>query len=70
MGAPDDLKRPVMLSDQQAREFSRRYEREREVALETLLDAVCLAIKQVTGVDPGDRLRERLRDAIRYEAIL
>jgi hypothetical protein len=59
-----------MLSAEQAKRLSRQYDREREQALETLLDAICMTIKQVTGVEPGDRLREKLHDAIRFDGIL
>jgi hypothetical protein len=59
-----------MLSAEQAKRLSRQYDREREQSLETLLDAICMTIEQVTGVKPGDRLRERLHDAIQFDGIL
>lgn len=56
-----------MLTPEETRAASREYHRARERATEAILDALCLTIKNITGVYPSDKLRDQLWEAIQFD---
>lgn len=45
----------------------RNYHQAHDAVVDVVLDALCTTYKEVTGKEAGDRLREELYQAIRFD---
>lgn len=56
-----------MLTPAETTEAQKAYHRAHERKVEAVLEALCLTIRNITGVYPNERLREKLWEAIQFD---